>query len=418
MSIYTKPVSQIVTADLQELLDAAAVENGRLEFKSEVPSKDETLKKLSSFGNTFGGLMVVGAKAKSSDGRIEGLPGVDVEAGYKQKLVQWCFDAVSPPLTVEVSDPISVPASDGKACYVVNVPESDLAPHFLNGRKGVWIRTDEFSSRFDAHLADENELRQLFDRRKQIVERRSSILDRARHRFDTYASRIHTDTSGNRTQMGSRLELTLVPRFPARPVCEQESLETYIRQSALQWRSNTFPRVEKGIISQHESAVILQAGRLPLSIFEANIWGMVFYGTQIDGEHTTGTRAIHLYEFVGSVLIFVRQAAGLLQLLGYSGPVLIEATLASIRGVPWLYTQQGVWLESKAGSELDDDVSFSITTTTEGLRERPDGIVMDVLRYVFFSVNWPSLVQTPHLENVLRSGYAFNSWQQPEKLKV
>ncbi len=98
MSIYTKPVSQIVTADLQELLDAAAVENGRLEFKSEkVPRKDETLKKLSSFGNTFGGLMVVGAKAKSSDGRIEGLPGVDVEAGYKQKLVQWCFDAVSPP---------------------------------------------------------------------------------------------------------------------------------------------------------------------------------------------------------------------------------------------------------------------------------------------------------------------------------
>jgi len=217
---------------------------------------------------------------------------------------------------------------------------------------------------------------------------------------------------------GSRLELTLVPRFPARPVCEQESLETYIRQSALQWRSNTFPRVEKGIISQHESAVILQAGRPPLSIFEANIWGMVFYGTQIDGEHTTGTRGIHLYEFVGSVLIFVRQAAGLLQLLGYSGPVLIEATLASIRGVPWLYTQQGMWLESKAGSELDDDVSFSITTTTEELRERPNGIAMDLLRYVFFSVNWPEMVETPILEHVVRDGFTFNSWKQPEKLKV
>lgn len=416
MSIYTKSMSQIVTADLQELLDAVAVENARLEFKSEVPNKDDTLKKLSSFGNTFGGLMVVGAKANSSDGRIEGLPGVDEQDGYKQKLVQWCFEAVSPPLSIEVSDPISSPTSERKVCYVVNVPESDSAPHFLNGRKGIWVRTDEFSSRFEVHLADESQLRQLFDRRRQVVERRSSILERARRRFDTYASRIHTDTSGNRTQMGSRLELSLLPRFPSRPVCEQRDLETYIRRSSLQWCGIFFPRVDKGIITQHESAIILHAGRL-LSIFEANIWGMVFYGTQVDGDHN-GQKGIHLHEFVGSVLVFIRQGQALLQILGYSGPVLIETTLASIRGVPWLHSVQGLWVNSKPGSGLDDDVTFSITTTTEELRERPDGIAMDLLRYVFFSVNCPAFVEAPTFEAVVRSGYEFNSWRQPEKLKV
>src|ERR1700686_213121 len=143
MSIFTKPLSQLATEDLQEMLQDGAVENVRLEFKSEVPDKDETLKKLSSFANTFGGFMVVGAKANSKDGRLEALPGVVPEAGYKQKVVAWCFQAVSPPLTVEVSDAISAPGSNGKVCYVIHTAERDATPHFLNGRKGIWIRTDK-----------------------------------------------------------------------------------------------------------------------------------------------------------------------------------------------------------------------------------------------------------------------------------
>jgi len=142
VTIFAKPLSQLVTADLQELLLGKAVENVRLEYKSEVPTKDETLKKLSSFANTYGGFMVVGARANSSDGRIEDLPGVDEQAGYRQKIVQWCFDGASPPLTVEVSDAIPAPAANGRVCYVISTPESDVAPHFLNGRKGVYVRTD------------------------------------------------------------------------------------------------------------------------------------------------------------------------------------------------------------------------------------------------------------------------------------
>src|SRR5258708_27787764 len=109
MSIFEKPLSQLATADVQELLQQSAVENVRLEFKLLIPDKDETLKKLSSFANTFGGFVIFGAAANSSDGRIEDLPGVDVQAGFKQTLVQWCFGGASPPLTVEVSDPIVVP---------------------------------------------------------------------------------------------------------------------------------------------------------------------------------------------------------------------------------------------------------------------------------------------------------------------
>ena len=135
MSVFAKPVPQIKTEDLQELLTTQAAENLRLEFKRDVPSKDETLKKLSSFANTYGGIMIVGAEANNTDGRLVAFPGVDARAGYKQTIVQWCFTGATPPLTAEISDAIPAPGGNTKVCYAVSVAESDVAPHFLNGRK-------------------------------------------------------------------------------------------------------------------------------------------------------------------------------------------------------------------------------------------------------------------------------------------
>jgi len=128
MSIFGTPLARITTSDLQELVQEVAVENARLEFKLLIPTKDETLKKLSSFANTFGGFMVIGAKANSATGRIEYLPSVNIEAGYKQKVVRWCFDGASPPIIVQVSDPTPAPAGNAKVCYVVHMAESDTAP--------------------------------------------------------------------------------------------------------------------------------------------------------------------------------------------------------------------------------------------------------------------------------------------------
>jgi hypothetical protein len=416
MSIFDKPVSQIGMAELQELLGEKAVENARLEFKLLIPDKDEILKKFSSFANTFGGFVVFGAKASSSDGRIEDLPGVNKQAGFKQTIVQWCFVGAYPPLTVEVSDPIPVPGGNGKVCYVAYVPESDLAPHFLNGRKGIWVRTDEFSSRFEARLADEKELRHLLDRRKLVRERRTTLLERARRRFDIYAANRHTDKSGNRTKSGPILEVSLAPRFPARPLCEQEKLEPLIDGNILNWRGVGFPMLRNNKITQYESTIILNPVTA-ISILEANVWGMLFYSTEID-QNESGTNGIHLYGFVGSLLVFSRHAAHALKSLGYSGPLHIEIRLTSIRGVDWLHSLEGPWMSIKPGSGLDDEIIFALTATSEDLYDKSDGVVMQLLRYILFSVDWPSLAEPQSLERLIRQGYTFNSWKPPANLQV
>lgn len=418
MSIYGKPLSELTTADLQELLDNRSVENVRLEFKAEVPGKDQTLKKLSSFANTFGGYMVVGVKESNTDRRIEGLPGVDVQDGYKQKVVDWCFSSASPPLTAEVSEAIPVPAGNGKVCYVIYVAESDVAPHFLNDREGIFVRTDEFSARFEARLADENELRHLFDRRKLIIERRERLLARARKRFQVFSAKAIAD-SGEEARQSPLLELSVVPRFPARQLCEQRTLSSLVTGVSLNWRQVGFPIPGSETVSQHESAIVLKAVG-GVSMLEANVWGMLFYCAEIAEAHgPTQTWGIHLYSFVGHILVFLQHAGDILGRVGYSGPICIDAVIRSMLESPWLYASYGSFLTSRLGSVLDDDVSFSITTTTEALHQKPHGVAIEIFRTVFNSVNWPDLVNSAQsFEDLIRKGYTYNCWSPPERLKI
>ena len=219
------------------------------------------LKKLSGFANTAGGLLVVGAYASSQDGRVTGLPGVDPQAGYKQTVVQWCFEGIAPPLDVEVSDPIPLTDSPGRVCYVVRVAESDLGPHFLNGRKGVYVRTDEFSARFEAHPANENELRQLLNRRELVRRRRDDLVRRARQRFDVFAEQKYSELGRRQSGIGARFDLSIGPRFPGRMVCDLAALLSFIQANAIPWRDVGFPRTTGGgVVSQHESVVVLRPG--------------------------------------------------------------------------------------------------------------------------------------------------------------
>jgi hypothetical protein len=407
VSIFGKPVSSINSTDLQELLQERAVENVRLEFKSEVPNKDETLKKLSSFANTFGGYLVVGAKASGKDGRIESLPGVDIQSSYKQKIVQWCFDGSSPPLIVEVSDPTEI--SPGKVGYVIYVAQSDAAPHFLNGRNGVWVRADEFSAKVEARLASENELRELFDRRKLIDERRESLLLRARERFASHAAKVREKVETNLGKVGARLTLGIVPRFPSRILCNPEHLVTMIAKDEVFWRAGVFPRSVSSFVTQHESVIVLAPAVRQPSIFEANVWGMIFYATPIEGNHDKSV-GIHLGDFVGHILVFLHHAGNMMKAFGYSGPLQIEIGLSDILGARWLYDAGG-WLEPREGSTLDNSIYFSITASGDDLMARPDSIAQSILRVALFSMGWSKAVSTPSdVARLIRLGYLFNGW--------
>ena len=187
------------------------------------------------------------------------------------------------------------------------------------------------------------------------------------------------------------------------------------------WRGVTFTERGSAILFQPESAIVLGAAR-GLSIFEANVWGMLFYVAQIHEDHN-GTLGIHLHQFVGYVLLFVQHAGNMFQTLGYSGPIHVEISLTSLLSTQWLRPEpRGMWFSpspGRPGSQLDDQITFSLSTTSEALRDKPDGVAMDVLRIVFFSVNWPELVDKQQkLEELVIRGYEFNLWLGRDKLRI
>lgn len=76
-------------------------------------------------------------------------------------------------------------------------------------------------------------------------------------------------------------------------------------------------------------------------------------------------------------------------------------------------------MESRPGSPLDDDVAFSVNTTIEEFREKPDRIAMDLLRIIFFSVNWPGIVAKPQdFIALIRKGYKYNFWNDSAELSI
>jgi hypothetical protein len=123
-----------------------------------------------------------------------------------------------------------------------------------------------------------------------------------------------------------------------------------------------FPDPGSAILSQHESAIVLDAAK-GTSFFEVNVWGVLFYGAHIWVE-ANETQGINLSAFLGYVLLFIRHAAKMIQALGFSGPITVETTLGPILRVQWLHNWLG-YVEAESGSKLDDEVTLTVPTTSE-----------------------------------------------------
>jgi hypothetical protein len=295
------------------------------------------------------------------------------------------------------------------------VPESDVAPHFINGRKGVWIRTDEFTNRFRAELANENELRALFDRRRAVRERRELNAQRARERFEAHLVNRHTDTGGNLTTVGPILELCVTPRFPARQLCPHGDLNQYLNRAAFRWTGVQFLGQGSQPITAYESVIIrdrINAGST--SMFSVDVWGTCFYATQIAVEVTNiagvSVTGIHRASVNGFVMAFLLHAARTLKQLGYFGSVVVQVTLKSLRGLHWLYGT-GSAVYDKLGSELDQNISFELPELSEVFYQDPYSLGARILETIYFSCNWGDLVDDPvKLKGMLYEGFAYNNW--------
>jgi hypothetical protein len=407
--MFNKPIGDLGTDDLAELLAAAPIENVRLEFKRHAPGKEQLLKKLSGFANTFGGYLIVGADEQ--DGRLSALPGVDPCPNYRQTVTQHCALGITPFIDTFVSEPIPVPDDNGKVCYVIYVPESDRTPHFLNGRKGVWVRVDEHSHRAKEELATYQEIMGLSSRRRLLVDRHRELIDRARSRFMHFVSQLPPRSDGSLLPLA---QICVGPRYPSQKYVDHAGLLRIAREIRVDWRGGHFPPAVTPL-SQHESALLLNDAATSPSLVEVNAWGIVSQSLVVARsiDRSGNYWGIHLNAFLGGILVLLDYAKTINSRLGVQGPLEVFARIDHVRGLP-VYGFGNGFPEPIASSRFDDSVAVTLSTSTDQLETTRDAVAIQLIEMLLYALGWGSNVHPADREqlsdSLLREAYGYNFW--------
>jgi hypothetical protein len=129
------------------------------------------------------------------------------------------------------------------------------------------------------------------------------------------------------------------------------------------------------------------------TLLEANIWGLLFYVCEIeqeiaaDGNPRVKAKGIHLYALLGRFLVFLAHAHQIYAAMGYDGTLEMRVSLERMRGIPFLHSSFGGFMEEGPSSQLDDKISFALTVPSSRLQTNRDAITADLLRMLFFAVN-------------------------------
>lgn len=397
MSIYSKQITLLDYADIDELLTEGTRENIRLEYKRELPGKFETLKKLSSFANTYGGYVVIGAE-EDGNGNLTALPGINQQSGFNQRVTQWCYDGVYPPLQPYVSNAVSHPSKPNRFFYVIYVNQSHEAPHFLNDRKGCFIRTDEFSQRFEATLATYEEIQHLANRRERSIDLRERTIDRARARLEEHIRQNYGSRPNVRGEIDVTMWLAIAPLMPGTDPFQVPIIQRALDESRLGARDTMFPNGSPQ--AQLDGFFFPDPRIINFSYLEVETHGLIFYAEELghidpDTELEEGMgpdpEDIYLYIswVIAWVIFYMRYAKGFYSAIGYDGPLLFRLGLERIRGRQFriAFNPSGTRFD-ECRPMLDDSIYLEREIDTRAIQEDLIGLISELFRAVSFSCGW------------------------------
>jgi len=436
---FGKLLSDIAFSDIEQLQKNDVRESVVLEYKSQFKSgdagRDDVLKEISAFANTFGGYLIFGIEDKGGQerGQIKSIPGVDPVPNLKQTLVQWAVEWVYPPLVdIEVSDPTPV-GKQNKVCYVVHVPASMSAPHFVLEREGCYVRVGEHSMTFEPKLATLDEVLRLTDRRKAIIQHRESIVQTALTRWEARARR---ELDGGRQAPG--ILLWAVPQFPSKRLLDASELHDAACQAGVKYASphtttvydtggkacmadmDEFPWGQARWFSQQDAVVFEDPGPKPNSHLEVSAWGSVFLAQHLFREQSyrnTLRRSPHVCrpDLIVYPLLYLLFLRKLLRRIGFDAQVLGHVELRNIRGVT-VKELHKTWQSSEfldgpdyACSLADDTVSWEETLTSAKLAADADLRHFAVVAYrrLAFGVGCLDAYENPSDDKIIEWGVNF-----------
>ncbi|MFP4497037.1 MAG: helix-turn-helix domain-containing protein [Vulcanimicrobiota bacterium] len=390
-----------------------AQENIRLEFKRDYPGRSNMLKKLSAFANTYGGYLILGVD-EDGMGRVKALNGIEPISRLDQKIIQWCFDEIYPPIIPYISPPIPHPEEPGKVFYVIYVEQSLETPHVLNkSRNGLYVRTDEYSQKFLTRLAKFDELEFLMNKRRMAEEFLSTLLVRANRRLNTHKVIKFEEHHGT----DSLLKLILIPFFPQNRMFEPEHLIPYAQNASIKARNMDLPDFSyKKIHSQFESIISENPGVSYYSYFEINIYNMLFYVCDVTREYreikrqSRYSKVIPTKVIMAEIILFFRYALNFYNMSGFDGILKLMAVMENVKGRQIrLHVDKGMDMPI---SYLDNQLQMERSYSIMELKEQKN-IAIEIFRELCFSLGAKHIysLSSREIEEFYEEGLEYLGWK-------
>ncbi|MGD0767474.1 MAG: ATP-binding protein [Tepidisphaeraceae bacterium] len=164
--------------DIRDFCAQKPPEGTSLDYKSDFTEKLDQL--ICAFANTHGGLIILGVESEKADDTPTwppgGPPGVVKSDGMELRVQQIAAEAIYPPVPVEVSRPIDIPAKADRVLIVIRIQPSPTAPHAIDRNRRVYERTG--NRNHPNELADMGRIKFLLDRRLNIEAARLDGIER------------------------------------------------------------------------------------------------------------------------------------------------------------------------------------------------------------------------------------------------
>lgn len=412
MPFFGKPIKQLVFQDLEELVQSGAQENVRLEFKLADPGKDNYLKKLSSFANANGGYLVLGMK-EGADNKAEELTGVSALPSFEAQITSWCTQEIYPPLMPVVSNPIEVP-SKGTFAYVIYIEESELAPHFIEGRRGCYVRTNETSHRFEPRLADLREIQSLLNRRELSRRKLDELKERTAKRIGEREAVI---SRSGPTEPFLPLTIGVRPAFPSRSVIDLGRISEVVKTSSVISSGifSRFPDPNGGFLpySHADSIIFPRARHHQRGFLEVTRYGTTSYTEFMQpgplqhrlekqySEHVKSAASIQ--SLLSVILLALKFGRNVVNHAPVYGLLDIEISLRSPASVAYCgFDSYGEPMYA-AVQQTNDTARIKREIQTDVFKRSWSDLAFEMWRELYFSLGWEDAYSAAHDEWVRRN---------------
>ncbi len=267
--IFSKPIQDLGIADIETFCQEGVKEGFNLEYKRDFMK--DLHKEICAFANTWGGVVLVGIDEDTEGKPVLPIDGISFQKGLDVRVTNIIINNIHPPVFAGKQVIKFKKDNDDRAVIVIEVPESNMAPHSVDHGRSIYIRTDDRKT--PIKRASVEEIEWLLERRKKSIQFRellySTAIERSKHLPQTL----------------SCATFSAVPLYPRqafagtselRAICRRRSVEAEDRYGSVIER---FPDGVDRVTMTKDSVFYHRAfpGSEGALYYEFNKYGLFFY---------------------------------------------------------------------------------------------------------------------------------------------